>query len=108
MLIKIGEIIINNFRDADFPARYTGQALVIICLEKDIDCACQWAEKLPAKVQRCFLKCGPSITVSIGISCIRHPHVVTASQLISLADKAMYEVKRTGKNSVGEMPDLLK
>ena len=43
------------------------------------------------------------ITVSIGISCIRDPDIITAAQLISVADKAMYKVKGSGKNRIEKM-----
>lgn len=42
----------------------------------------------------------PGITVSIGVSCLSKPDVTTASELVRQADKAMYKVKRSGKNRV--------
>jgi len=100
VLRKIGKIVLKTIRDADFPARYGGEEIVIIFSETAIDPAAVMAERLRAEVHRYFADCGPSITVSIGVSCIRKPDVTTASELIRQADKALYKVKRSGKNRV--------
>jgi len=102
VLREIGEILIKSIRDADFPARYGGEEIVIIFPETAVDPAALVAERLRAKVHQYFSDCGPNITVSIGVSCLRNPDVITASELVSQADKAMYKVKLSGKNRVGK------
>lgn len=103
VLREVGEIIIKTIRDADFPARYGGEEIVVIFPETAIDPAAVIAERLRAEVHRYFSDCGPSITVSIGVSCIRNPDVITASELVRQADQAMYKVKHSGKNRVGKI-----
>ena len=78
-----------------------GEELVIIFPETPIGPAAVMAERLRTEVHRYFAGCGPSITISIGVSCIRKPDVATASELVRQADKALYKVKRSGKNRVG-------
>ncbi|MFT7561712.1 MAG: diguanylate cyclase (GGDEF)-like protein [Flavobacteriales bacterium] len=102
VLRKMGEILMKTIRDADFPARYGGEEIVIIFPETEIDPAAEMAERLRAEVHRYFSDCGPSITVSLGVSCLRNPDVITASELVRQADMAMYKVKRSGKNRVGK------
>ena len=102
VLREMGKILMQTIRDADFPARYGGEEIVIIFPETAIDPAAVMAERLRVEVHRYFSDCGPSITVSIGVSCIREPDVTTASELVRQADKAMYKVKRSGKNRVGK------
>ncbi len=101
VLREIGKVLLEIIRDADFPARYGGEEIVIIFPETAIEPAAVMAERLRAKVQRYFTNGGPSITVSIGVSCISEPDVTTGSELIRQADKALYKVKRSGKNRVG-------
>lgn len=103
VLQKLGRIINETIRDADFPVRYGGEEFVIIFPETEINSAADMAERLRVEVNRYFLEHGPSITVSIGVSCIRNPDVITASALIRHADEVMYKVKRSGKNRVGTM-----
>lgn len=100
VLRGIGKIILETIRDADFPVRYGGEEIAIIFSETAIDPATVMAERLRQEVHRYFADCGPSITVSIGVSCIRKPDVTTAFELIRQADKALYKVKCSGKNRV--------
>ncbi len=103
VLRKMGEILMKIIRDTDFPARYGGEEIVIIFPDTAIDPAAVIAERFRAEVHRYFSDFGPrSITVSIGVSCIRNPDVITASELVRQADQAMYKVKRSGKNRVGK------
>ncbi len=102
VLREMGKILMKTIRDADFPARYGGEEIVIIFPETAIGPAALMAERLRSEVQRYFSDCGPGITVSIGVSCIRKPDVTTASELVRQADKAMYKVKHSGKNRVGK------
>lgn len=101
VLHRLGEIIIGSIRSKDFAARYGGEEVAIIFPETSIDQAAILTERLRAEICRLFADNGPKITVSIGISSIHEPDAVTASELICKADKALYKVKRTGKNSVG-------
>lgn len=103
VLKKLGVIIKKTIRDADFSVRYGGEEFVIVFPETAIDSAAEMAERLRVEVNRYFSECGPSITVSIGVSCLRNPDVITASELIRQADNVMYKVKRSGKNRVGTM-----
>tara|TARA_R110001583_G_scaffold102853_5_gene249515 strand:- start:13200 stop:14072 length:873 start_codon:yes stop_codon:yes gene_type:complete len=103
VLKKLGEIIKKTIRDADFPVRYGGDEIVIVFPETSIDSALEMAERLRVEVNRNFSEYDPIITVSIGISCIRNPDIITASELIHQADNVMYKVKNNGKNKVEKM-----
>ena len=58
------------------------------------------ADRLRKDVRRRFAASGPTITVSIGVSCIHEPGTTTAFELVRQADKALLEAKRTGKDKV--------
>jgi diguanylate cyclase (GGDEF)-like protein len=103
VLKKLEEIIKKTIRDADFPVRYGGDEIVIVFPETSIYSALEMAERLRVEVNRNFSEYDPIITASIGISCIRNPDIITASELIHQADNVMYKVKNNGKNKVEKM-----
>ena len=102
VLRGIGRILLESIREADFPARYGGEEIAIIFPETAIDQAAVMAERLRGEVCRYFADTGLGITVSIGVSCIHELDTTTATELVRQADKALYKVKRTGKNGVGK------
>ena len=100
VLRKIGKIILDRIRKADFPARYGGEEMAVIFPETSIDQAFAIADKLREHIYKYFAKRTP-VTVSIGVSTNNMPDVTTtADELIRQADKALYVAKRTGKNKV--------
>lgn len=100
VLCRIGKIVLNGIRKADFPARYGGDEIAVIFPETAIDQAIVMADRLRVDVCRCFTKSGSAITVSIGVSCIHEPDVTTALDLVRQTDKALYKAKRNGKDKV--------
>jgi diguanylate cyclase (GGDEF)-like protein len=100
VLRRIGKMILNGIRKADFPARYGGEEIAVIFPETSIAQATVMADRLREDVRHCFAENGPTITVSIGVSHIHEPDVTTAVELVRKADKALYEAKRTGKDNV--------
>jgi diguanylate cyclase (GGDEF)-like protein len=100
VLRRIGKTVLNGIRKADFPARYGGEEIAIILPETSIGQATVKADRLREDVRLCFAKSNPTITVSIGVSCIAQPDATTASELVRQADKALYEAKRSGKDKV--------
>jgi diguanylate cyclase (GGDEF)-like protein len=95
--------ITAEIRETDTVARIGGDEFVIILSslpEKSI--ANRIADSLVAAIAQpvCVGAIEVAISASIGIS-LYPDHGVTAEELIRSADKAMYRVKRDGKNSFG-------
>jgi len=95
--------ITAEIRETDTVARIGGDEFVIILSslpEKSI--ANRIADSLVAAIAQpvCIDAVEVVISASIGIS-LYPDHGVTAEELIRVADKAMYRVKRDGKNSFG-------
>ena len=100
VLRKLGEIILQRTRKADFPARYGGEEMVVILPATSIDKAIIMADTLREHISDYFAESGTPVTVSIGVSSINAPRVTTSAELVRQADKALYVAKRTGKNKV--------
>jgi diguanylate cyclase (GGDEF)-like protein len=100
VLRRMGKLFIDGVREADFPARYGGEEISVILPETPINQAAALAERIRKKVYHHFSEKSPLITVSIGVSCIHKPDIITAMQLVHSADKALFTAKRAGKNAV--------
>jgi len=90
-------------RKSDIVARYGGEEFVVIMPQTDIVGATANADRLitalRAQVHRGFPP-GFKATVSIGVAIFEHETMLEAESLIRLADGALYEAKRTGKDRV--------
>ncbi|MCK8786353.1 EAL domain-containing protein [Roseomonas sp. NAR14] len=92
-------------RPGDLGARYGGEEFAAILPETDIAGAAATAEAIRARVEadrgREFSSDGP-VTVSIGVA-VLHPAAAAHDNemtLIRLADAALYQAKRNGRNRV--------
>ncbi|MCX8070510.1 MAG: GGDEF domain-containing protein [Thermodesulfovibrionales bacterium] len=107
----------NAKREGDFPARYGGEELILVCEGIDINKAKDIAEKIRKDIEEYkFIVKEPEpqmtqITVSIGISeldCCKltnkpnNENEIQAlvQQFIQSADKALYTAKKSGRNRV--------
>lgn len=92
----------NNLRVTDIPGRLGGDEFIVICPHLDSKSALQVANKLLAFEDNCkMFKCLDfwEASFSIGVAEINQT-IKTASELLSLADSIMYEVKKMGINGV--------
>jgi diguanylate cyclase (GGDEF)-like protein len=102
VLRQLAGIISNIIRMTDMVARYGGEEFVVILPELDLEDGRKIAEKIRAAVaSTVFLADGPSlkITASFGVSAYPD-YAKTKDELISLADKALYRSKESGRNQV--------
>ena len=93
-------------RPQDNVARFGGEEFVIILPETDTRGAMAIAERIRKSLQNerishpgldC-LDCLPYVTVSIGLAAMIPSFEDNPSRLIDMADMAMYDAKRTGRN----------
>ncbi len=108
---KIGDTVLQEFskllkkftRKIDVLARYGGEEFIVLLPQTSMDGALAEAERVRTSIRDHrfnSLKNKKGITVSIGISYSPHPEVNTHDDLVSLADKALFEAKNNGRDKV--------
>lgn len=102
-LVAVAESLLNHVRPEDMVARYGGEEFVVGLPNTGIDDAFIVAERLRRAIE--FLPLDfrrgeklPHVTVSIGIGCMQPGQSVT--ELIAIADEALYRAKDAGRNRV--------
>lgn len=97
---EFSRILMELFRETDISGRMGGEEFAVIMLNADTDAAFQKAERFRKMIAENIMHANKKsfqITVSIGVATCDQ---LTRSldMLISQADHALYEAKRTGRN----------
>jgi diguanylate cyclase (GGDEF)-like protein len=98
VLVSIANLFRQNVRTVDSIGRWGGEEFIIICPGSDEHQAFQLAEKLREIIHQARHTQVDSVTCSFGVA--THEPGITRSQLILLADNALYESKKSGRNRV--------
>jgi diguanylate cyclase (GGDEF)-like protein len=99
VLTRIGAIIRDEVRNSDLAARYGGEELAIILPHTSSDEAGEVAERIRSRTEEAY-RDSLGVTLSIGLASRRFSTSDTPD-LVKLADDALYQIKRSGKNRVG-------
>ena len=109
VLQKTSQYLKRVVRGTDTVARYGGEEFAVICPETPFDEAANLAERIragfPDAVRlSAYRQLRP--TVSIGVSSVEDPRVTSVTELIDLADKALYHSKHIGRDRVSRCDRL--
>lgn len=103
LLAEVGAVVSANIRKTDKAARYGGDEFVIILPHTDRSGALKFALKLHKDLNEkvFYSNDGDRLNVSGSFGVASYPDdALSSNELISLADEAMYLVKKTGRNGV--------
>jgi len=104
LLQRFSSILKTSVRDQDIVARYGGEEFAVVLPHTDADNGIVVAEKIRTRVLEAafpYEERQPSgqLTISLGIADTHSLERLTSPQeLISIADKALYHAKETGRN----------
>lgn len=102
-LINISKLLESTVRVTDVVARYGGEEFVVILPETDLENAAAVAENLRVGIENLTTVVDQQVvklTVSLGVTSYDAVKNKNKQSLISIADKALYIAKDSGKNRV--------
>jgi diguanylate cyclase (GGDEF)-like protein/PAS domain S-box-containing protein len=103
-LQKVATILSNCLkRPTDLFARYGGEEFIAVLPDTDLKGACHVAEQMRAALEQAAIthhnsSTAPYVTICLGVAAVYPSKEQRAESLISAADKALYEAKRSGRN----------
>lgn len=105
VLKSVGQLLKNELRKEDFPARFGGEEFIVILPETMLEEAFLVIDRIRKKLQKAdLLDNGVKVTASFGVS--QYNFVETGPELIKHADLALYQAKETGRNRVALYSEL--
>jgi len=98
VLIKFSELLRENVRDVDYVFRLGGEEFAIIAPQCTSAQSRNLAEKFRDLVSNADFSIGRPLTISIGVSQFNDHD--TSDELFIRTDKALYQAKESGRNTV--------
>jgi diguanylate cyclase (GGDEF)-like protein len=102
VLKHIADILKNAVRMGDIVARYGGEEFAIILNHAEPNTAQVVAERIRQNVEKNGVL-GLPLTISSGVSYL-HSGIIDPEELVEMADNALYDAKRLGRNRVETCP----
>jgi diguanylate cyclase (GGDEF)-like protein len=103
VLCKISALLKNSVRKKDTVARYGGEEFILILPEAGLEESFVIAERIRRLVESTPFEVGQAqvnLTLSMGISNFPNHRAKSKEELIKMADQALYDAKRGGRNKV--------
>ncbi|MBM7456124.1 diguanylate cyclase (GGDEF)-like protein [Oceanisphaera litoralis] len=96
VLVRFGQLLQDNLREADAICRWGGEEFLIVCFETDLGQCRQLAERLLASIRRHRFPGQEHISASAGIAALEPAD--TVDTLVQRADEALYQAKHKGRD----------
>jgi diguanylate cyclase (GGDEF)-like protein len=109
-LQHVAELLLTSLRKVDFIYRYGGEEFLIVLPDTQGDEAMVVANKIKHNLsQSPFNVSQQSLLITVSIGCATMKADLTHAQLLQMADKAMYQAKNKGRNTIcqADMPTLM-
>jgi diguanylate cyclase (GGDEF)-like protein len=103
VLCKTSSLLKNSVRKKDTVARYGGEEFILILPEAGLEASFVIAERIRRLVENTPFEVGRAqvnITISMGISSFPSHRAKSKEELVKMADQALYDAKRGGRNKV--------
>ncbi|HUL21814.1 MAG TPA: sensor domain-containing diguanylate cyclase [Thermodesulfobacteriota bacterium] len=103
VLCKVSSLLKTSVRKKDIVARYGGEEFILILPEARLDETFVMAERIRRLVEETLFEVGKAqvnLTLSLGISNFPSHRVKSKEELMEMADQALYDAKRGGRNRV--------
>jgi len=104
VLCKISSLLKTSVRKKDTVARYGGEEFILILPETGLEESFVIAERIRRLVEDTSFDVGQAqvhLTISMGISNFPSHRAKSKEELVKMADQALYDAKRGGRNKVG-------
>ena len=103
VLCKISSLLKTSVRKKDTVARYGGEEFILILPEAGLEESFVIAERIRRQVENTSFEVGQTqvnLTLSMGISNFPSHRAKSKEDLVKMADQALYDAKRGGRNKV--------
>jgi two-component system, cell cycle response regulator len=103
VLVLMAEVIKGTVRNTDIAGRFGGEEFMILAPETSTESGMVLAERVRQKVPACTEAAGPDVprvTVSLGLATTEHPRASDTTELVRLADEALYRAKKEGRDRI--------
>lgn len=104
VLMLIGNLLKNEMRASDSPARFGGEEFTVLLPNTGLEEAVLIAERIRRQIESLKFE-ETSITASFGVATF-DPQGDIGLNLVELADQALYQSKKSGRNCVSYTKDL--
>ncbi len=100
-LVLVADVLETHRRDTDLCCRYGGEEFAVILEKTDGETAQRVAERLRMELQSTVFRIEGKrvpLQMSAGVAAYPEFHIKRAREILLLADEALYEAKRRGRN----------